>query len=117
VLGFDSRRGLGIFLFTAASITALGPTQPPVQWVPGVLSSAVKQPGREADSSPPSSAESKNEWSYTSSPTIHLYGVVISYLKYTDFHPCKAFERVFSNLRKYVVDHGFTVLSKHLLEY
>jgi hypothetical protein len=30
-----SRRGLGIFLFTTASIPALGPTQPPIQWVPG----------------------------------------------------------------------------------
>jgi hypothetical protein len=29
VLWFDSRRGLGIFLFTTASRTALGPTQPP----------------------------------------------------------------------------------------
>jgi hypothetical protein len=29
VLGFDSRRGLGIFLFTTASRTALGPNQPP----------------------------------------------------------------------------------------
>jgi hypothetical protein len=38
VLGFDSRRGLGIFLFTAASRTALGLTQPPIQWVPEALS-------------------------------------------------------------------------------
>jgi hypothetical protein len=37
VLGFDSRRGLGIFLFTTASRTALGPTQPPIQWEPGAL--------------------------------------------------------------------------------
>jgi hypothetical protein len=29
VLGFDSRWGLGISLFTTASRTALGPTQPP----------------------------------------------------------------------------------------
>jgi hypothetical protein len=28
VLGFDSRRGLGIFLFTTASTTVLGPTYP-----------------------------------------------------------------------------------------
>jgi hypothetical protein len=58
-LGFDSRRGLGIFLFTTASRTALGPTQPPIQWVPGALSLGVKRPGREADYSPPSSAEVK----------------------------------------------------------
>jgi hypothetical protein len=61
VLGFDSRRGLGIFLFTIASRTALGPTQPPIQWVPGALSRGIKRPGREADHSPPSSAEVK-EW-------------------------------------------------------
>jgi hypothetical protein len=55
VLMFDCRRGLGIFLFTTASRTALGPTQPPIQWVPGALSLGIKQPGREADHSPPSS--------------------------------------------------------------
>jgi hypothetical protein len=59
VLGFDSRWGLGIFLFTTASRTALGPTQPPIQWVPGALSLGVKRPGREADHSPPSSTEVK----------------------------------------------------------
>jgi hypothetical protein len=59
VLGFDSRRGLGIFLFTTASRMALGPTQPPIQWVPGALSLGVKRPGREADHSSPSSAEVK----------------------------------------------------------
>jgi hypothetical protein len=59
VLGFDSRRGLGIFLFITASRMALRPTQPPIQWVPGALSLGVKRPGREADHSPPSSAEVK----------------------------------------------------------
>jgi hypothetical protein len=38
---------------------ALGPTQPPIQWVPGVLSLGVKRLGREADHLPPSSAEVK----------------------------------------------------------
>jgi hypothetical protein len=61
VLGFDSRRGLGIFLFTTRSRTALGPTQPPIQWVPGSLSMGVKRPRHEADHSPPSSAEVR-EW-------------------------------------------------------
>jgi hypothetical protein len=38
VQGFDSRRELGIFLFTAVSRTALGPIQPPIQWIAGALS-------------------------------------------------------------------------------
>jgi hypothetical protein len=78
VLGLDSRRGLGIFLFTTASRTALGPTQPPIQCVSGALSQGVKWPENEADHSPPSSAEVK-EWVklYLHSP-IRLNGVVLS---------------------------------------
>jgi hypothetical protein len=38
VLGFDHRRGLGIFLFTTTFRTALGPTQPPIQWATGDFS-------------------------------------------------------------------------------
>jgi hypothetical protein len=34
--------------------------------VTGAISPAVKRPGREADHSPPSSAEVKNTWSHTS---------------------------------------------------
>jgi hypothetical protein len=59
VLGFDSRRELGICLFTTATRTARGPTQPPIQWKPGAVSLRVKRPGREADHSPPSSAAVK----------------------------------------------------------
>jgi hypothetical protein len=59
VLRFDSRRALGILLFTTASRTALEPTQPPIQWVPGALSLGVMRQGLEADHSPPSSAEVK----------------------------------------------------------
>jgi len=54
-------RILGIFLFTTASRTALGPTQPPIQWIPAALSLRVKRQGLEADHSRPSSAEAK-EW-------------------------------------------------------
>jgi hypothetical protein len=57
---------------------ALGPTQPPIQRVTGALSLGVKRPGREADNSPPSSAEVKNGWSYTSTPPIRIHGVVLS---------------------------------------
>jgi hypothetical protein len=46
------------------------PTQPPVQWVPG-----VKWLGRGADHLPPSSAEVKKEYSYTSTP-LRAFGSV-----------------------------------------
>jgi len=51
--------------YTTESRTAL----PPIQWVPGSLPLRVKRPGREADHSPPSSAEVK-EWveQYVHSP-------------------------------------------------
>jgi hypothetical protein len=68
-----------IFFFTTVSRTALGPTQPPIQWVQGALSLGVKRPGREADHSPPSSAGVNNTWSYTSTPPIHPRGVVLTY--------------------------------------
>jgi hypothetical protein len=57
---FDSWQRQEIFLFSTTSIPALGPTQPPIQWVPGALSPGVKRQGREADHSPPSSAKTKN---------------------------------------------------------
>jgi hypothetical protein len=65
---FDSRQRLGIFLSTTVSRPALGPTQPPIRWVPVAPSLVVKRPEREADHSPPCSAEVKNVWSYTSTP-------------------------------------------------
>jgi hypothetical protein len=48
------------FHFSMSSTPALGPTQPPIQWVPG-----VKRPKREADHSLPASAEVKKTWIYT----------------------------------------------------
>jgi hypothetical protein len=57
----DSRQGIEIFLFAMAFRTTLGPTQPTIQWVPG-----VKRPGREADHAAPSSAMVKNACSYAS---------------------------------------------------
>jgi hypothetical protein len=64
--GFGPWQGQGFFLFIIACGLALGPTQPPVQWVLGALSWGVKQPGHEADHSPLSSAKVKNAWRCTS---------------------------------------------------
>jgi hypothetical protein len=60
--GSIPRQGQRIFPLTSASRPALGPTQPPVQWVPGALSPGGKaRPERDADRSTPSSAEVKKE--------------------------------------------------------
>jgi hypothetical protein len=57
-----SPAGARIFPIASVSRPALEPTQPPVQWVPGVLSPGVKaRPRRDADHSTPSSAEIENE--------------------------------------------------------
>jgi hypothetical protein len=77
--GFVSGRGWEFFLFTTASRPALGPTQPLIKRVQGALSLGVKQPGREADHSAPSSAEVKNEWSYTFHSTLRLHDLVLSW--------------------------------------
>jgi hypothetical protein len=53
-----------------------GPPSLPIQWVSGALSLRVKRPGREADHSPPSSAE-VTEWMdlYLHSPSMPLWRV------------------------------------------
>jgi hypothetical protein len=76
---------VSIFLFTTASIPALGPIHPPIQWVPGASSLGAKRPGREADHSPPSVAEVKNAWIYASHPSTRLHGVVLDQEKNVDF--------------------------------
>jgi hypothetical protein len=44
------------------------PTQPPIQWLPWDFSGGVKRQRREADHSPPTSAEVKKTWIFTSTP-------------------------------------------------
>jgi hypothetical protein len=61
-IGFDPRQGQRIFPLASVSRPAQGPTQPPVQWVPGVLSLGVKRGrGVMLTTYPPSSAEVVNE--------------------------------------------------------
>jgi hypothetical protein len=62
--GFDCRQCCHIFLFCKAFRPALGPPSLPFNWCRW-----VKQSGREAGHSPPTSAEVKNEWSCTSTPS------------------------------------------------
>jgi hypothetical protein len=64
--GLDTTQGH--FSFDTVSRPALGPTQPPIQRIPGAFSPEVNRLGREADRSPPSSTEVKNAWSYNSTP-------------------------------------------------
>jgi len=61
----------------------LGPTQPPILWIPGALSLEVKWPGREVDHSPPSHAKAKNACSYTSIPQ-YAFKVWCSFKKHRD---------------------------------
>jgi hypothetical protein len=63
---------------TTASRMALGPTQPPLQWVPGALSLGVKRPGRETDHSPTSNVEVKECMELYLHYPVRLHGVVLS---------------------------------------
>jgi hypothetical protein len=55
-------------IFSASSRPVMGPTQPPIQRVPGALSLGVKRPGRESDHTPPTSIQMENTCSYISTP-------------------------------------------------
>jgi hypothetical protein len=67
--GRSSIPGRGnIFLHSTSFRQALEPTQPPIQWVLEAISPGVKRLGRKDDHSPPTSAEVKKRWIYTSTP-------------------------------------------------
>jgi hypothetical protein len=65
--GQGSNTGKGkIYLF---STDLLGPSQPPIQWVPEALFAAVKRTERETEYSFPSSADDKESGAVTPLPT------------------------------------------------
>jgi hypothetical protein len=81
-----------IFPLSSVSRPALGPTQPPVQWVTRVLSPGVRaRPGRDADHSPPSSAKVEYEYElYLLSPPsvfIACNGAALAFFIYTYIRP------------------------------
>jgi hypothetical protein len=79
--GLDDRgsipgRGERIFHLSSVSRPALGPTQPPVQLVPGVISPGLKRSrGVTITTHPHLLQRSRMSRSYTSSPTKLLHGV------------------------------------------
>jgi len=56
---FPAGAVIGFFLFVTAFRPALELTQPPIQWVPGIILLGVKRLERKADHSPPSRANVK----------------------------------------------------------
>jgi hypothetical protein len=74
---FDPRQGQRIFPLTSVSRPVLGPTQTPVQWVPGVLSPGIKRGrGVTLTTHPHLVPRSRMSRSYTSSPQAPSWRVV-----------------------------------------
>jgi hypothetical protein len=78
--GVGVRVPVGLKIFTS-------PHRPDRLWDPPnlvsivyleALSPGLKRQGREADHSPPTSAEAKKTWIYETTPPIRLHGVVLS---------------------------------------
>jgi hypothetical protein len=67
-----------VTIYSTASKPALGPTQPPIPWVLGVLPAGVKRQSHEADHLPPSNAEVKNGGPITSFSLTCLRGLVLN---------------------------------------
>jgi len=82
---FDSRQGQGresVSLFATASRAALHPNQ--ICFLPR----GAKRPEREADHSPPFSAEVRHAWSFTSTPLNIFISWYLIYLSVYISHVC-----------------------------
>ena len=80
-LGIESRWWLD---FPHPSRPALGPAQPPIQWVPGIYR-GVKQPGLGVDHRHPSSAEVKEK--SRAVPVLPIWVFLTCYRVNFTFHP------------------------------
>jgi hypothetical protein len=89
VYGLDDRSSIprrgsdGIFCLRhrVRSRSGAHPASYPMGTGEELSSPRVKWLGLEADQSSPSSAEVKNAWSYTSSPFVHVHGVMLTELQ------------------------------------
>jgi hypothetical protein len=64
----DLGAGVGVPVESRMFSSLSRPDQSPSQHIPVVLYAEVKRPGREADRSPPPSAEVNKMWIYTTTP-------------------------------------------------
>jgi len=67
-----------IFVFSKTPKLVVEPTQPPVQWVAGILSLGVKHWAMMLAIHLPPSAKGENKWSLTSTPLVCCLRILIS---------------------------------------
>jgi hypothetical protein len=72
--GFESRQEQEISVFSKTSRPALRSTLLPIPWVQ-LFSPGIKRPGRDCNHSSTSNTEVKNEWNYTCTLPVRLYGM------------------------------------------
>lgn len=85
--GFESRCRYKRFSSAKASTPDLGPTRPPIQWIPEIIS-WDKAAGCEGNHSSLPSAKDKNAWSYHPIPPTRLQG-----MDRENFNVCPIFKK------------------------
>jgi hypothetical protein len=90
-VGVSSPGGIKNFRFSMPSIPSLGSTQSPIQWISVASSPGIKRPGREAGRSPPTRAEVKKTFIYTSTPP-YLYIYLTYFHNILPLKNCICFE-------------------------
>jgi hypothetical protein len=74
------------FSFLQRNVRTSSEAQPaPIQLLPAAAFPGLERPGCKADHSPPTSAEVKNEWNYTSAPSVCLHNVYRNNFSFTMF--------------------------------